>query len=163
MKKRIDVKTVDEFYQKLLEGYYFDDIEFDENRATELFNYIKSQPDGEIKYYGLGECYYLLQDYKSSLYWLKKAANLGNKKALESFYYFLDMFLVEEKESDEWLENEARQGNEYAQYYLGYLYCGDDLYNEDYDKAIYWLEKAANQGNADAINLLNKIKNKKEK
>ncbi|MDR2219318.1 MAG: sel1 repeat family protein [Methylobacillus sp.] len=44
----------------------------------------------------------------------------------------------------------ARQGNVRAQYYLGDMYSSATGVEQDFTQAIFWLRKAADQGNADA-------------
>lgn len=48
----------------------------------------------------------------------------------------------------------AEKGNKELQYKLGVFYYTGEGVNRDYNQAVYWLTKAANQGYADAQTLL---------
>ena len=48
----------------------------------------------------------------------------------------------------------AKQGDPIQQWNLGYCYRRGDLVSQDYNKAIYWLSKAAEQGHVDSISEL---------
>lgn len=52
------------------------------------------------------------------------------------------------------IRRSAEQGYTEAQYNLGHAYCFGEGVSQDYTQAVYWWRKAAEQGNADAIELL---------
>ena len=57
---------------------------------------------------------------------------------------------------------EAERGNATAQYDLSFAYLKGDGVKEDFDKAMYWLKKSANQGHSIAENDLAVIYSKVE-
>ena len=54
----------------------------------------------------------------------------------------------------------AEQGNPGAQSNLGYMYGTGQGVTQDYNQAVYWYNKAADQGNQKAIAALNKLSQK---
>ena len=52
----------------------------------------------------------------------------------------------DELKAIEWLEKSAENNYRPAQYYLGWFYFYGHGVKKDVNKAIYWYEKAANQG-----------------
>jgi len=56
-----------------------------------------------------------------------------------------------------WWTKAAMEGNVSAMYNLGLLYNGDlsRTFQRDNDQAVYWLEKASDNGDRDALNVLN--------
>lgn len=52
------------------------------------------------------------------------------------------------------IRRSAEQGYTEAQYNLGRCYYNGEGVSQDYTQAVYWWSKAAEQGNADAIELL---------
>lgn len=51
----------------------------------------------------------------------------------------------------------AEKGDNKAQYNLGVCYIDGKGVVKDYDKALYWFEKSANQGNINAIKAIEKV------
>ena len=49
----------------------------------------------------------------------------------------------------------AAQGDDRAQYNLGYMYHFSHGVSQDYARAVEWYRKSANQGNAQAQEMLN--------
>ena len=98
----------------------------------------------------LGKLYvdgqYMPKNREKAIYWLKKAAKRGDKKAL-NFLINIDFF---DKKIISYLEKEAQSGNVEAMSLLG-----EKFYNEGiYLKGLYWLIQAANLKNHRAIFLL---------
>ena len=98
----------------------------------------------------LGKLYvdgqYMPKNREKAIYWLKKAAKRGDKKALD-FLINIDFF---DKKIISYLEKEAQSGNVEAMSLLG-----EKFYNEGiYLKGLYWLIQAANLKNHRAIVLL---------
>ena len=88
----------------------------------------------------LGNCYYngngVNKDEAEAEKWWRKAAEQGNKDAVEQFRKL------------------AEQGNVAAQYNLGKCYYNGNGANKDEVEAAQWYRKAAEQGHADAQNSL---------
>ena len=88
----------------------------------------------------LGNCYYngngVNKDEAEAEKWWRKAAEQGNKDAVEQFRKL------------------AEQGNVAAQYNLGKCYYNGNGANKDEVEAAKWYRKAAEQGHADAQNSL---------
>lgn len=114
---KIVVKSVEEFYQKLQEGYIFSKIELEESKKDDLYDYIQSQPDSVLKQFNLGNCYYygygVSKDYEKAVYWLKKSVNQDWPTALIG---------------------------------LGMCYLLGDGVPRNYDQALYLSKKAVDKG-----------------
>lgn len=65
------------------------------------------------------------------------------------------------KQAADCFRQSANQGNMYAQYNLGQLYETGLGVEKNISEAKYWYQKAANQGNASAINRLTELNQKK--
>lgn len=48
----------------------------------------------------------------------------------------------------------AEQEDSFAQYNLGFAYYSGEGVSQDYDQAVYWFQKAAEQGHSDAKRIL---------
>ena len=98
----------------------------------------------------LGKLYidgqYMPQNREKAIYWLKKAAKRGDKKALD----FLININFIDKKIISYLEKEAQSGNVEAMLFLGVTFNDED----NYPKGLYWLMQAANLKNHRAIVLL---------
>ncbi len=83
-----------------------------------------------------------------------KAAELGDVDAQASiiFYYIFDFY--EENGNEKklyWLKKAAENDFGSAQNLLAHFYCQGSLVPRDFDKAIYWHEKAVHNGQIDFI------------
>lgn len=116
--------------------------------------------------------YYNAKDYENALIWFKKAAEQGYVAAqynLGIMYRNGKGLLIEDyANAIKWFEKAAKQGYSGAQYQLGYIYeFGREKHQDlvgamlsgilggnseliNYDEAIKWYLKAAEQGNAQA-------------
>lgn len=98
----------------------------------------------------LGKLYideqYMPKNREKAIYWLKKAAKRGDKKALD---FLINIDFVDKKIIS-YLEKEAQSGNVEAMLLLGVTFNDKD----NYLKGLYWLIQAANLKNDRAIVLL---------
>lgn len=98
----------------------------------------------------LGKLYideqYMPKNREKAIYWLKKAAKRGDKKALD-FLINIDFI---DKKIISYLEKEAQSGNVEAMLLLGVTFNDKD----NYLRGVYWLIQAANLKNDRAIVLL---------
>ena len=97
----------------------------------------------------LASIYSSLDEPEKSLYWFTKAAENGNITAqnnLSFFYYGKHEY----EKAFYWSERSARLNDKNNQFRTGMLcYLGQGT-KQDENQAIYWLEKAANQGHEEA-------------
>lgn len=104
---------------------------------------------------------YLKKDYQKAFYWYEQAAKQNIPKAQAQIGYMYEMGYGVSKDSPKaifWLEKAAKQNDVHAQYLLGSIY----LIKNNESKARVWLVKASQNGNKDAIKLLeDKEKQKK--
>ena len=114
-----------------------------ENNLTYMIKklVLNKQNDKNLQYI-IGDYFYINKEYKISYSWLKKSAKQGHSLAQE--------LLVEN------LKILAEQGDSNAQFDLGKTYYYGDRVDSDYDKAISWLKKSAEQGNTAAKSQLQK-------
>ena len=107
----------------------------------------------------LGECYFdgegTAQNIHEGLKWIRKAANLGNTKAmlyLASGYY-LGKFDLEENHalSFSWCKKAAENGDPIGMYQVANMYLNGDGVREDFELGMKWLIKAADAGDVDAM------------
>ena len=82
------------------------------------------------------------KDRKLSMKYLKEAAQKGHVEA----QYHLGIFSKDEKEREKWLTLSAEAGHVGAMNFLGGLFNG----KEDYKKAFFWYQKAAEKGSSHA-------------
>jgi TPR repeat protein len=59
-----------------------------------------------------------------------------------------------QKEAIEWINKSAAQNNEYAEFFLGNIYAGDNDFDPDYKKAVKHFQRSAELGFAGAQNFL---------
>lgn len=114
----------------------------------------------------LGTIYYtgliIQQDNNKALDWFLKAANQGDAVA----QYHVGQMYTEgkgvaqsEQNAAVWYAKSAEQGYAPAQSYLGVLYLfGIEGIEKNHEKAMSLLDKAAKQGDKQAIQLLSKLK-----
>ncbi|OHW62278.1 putative beta-lactamase HcpC precursor [Andreesenia angusta] len=96
-----------------------------------------------------------INDFNKSLKWLERSANQGHMVSqllLGSIYSSTDYH-----KSFKWHLKAARQGLMDAQYYVGVYYETGSGVEKNKENALYWLEKAAEQGHIDAQNLFNTL------
>lgn len=112
------------------------------------------------KYYLFG--FYLDRDIDKSVQYYKKAADLGNAEAQnEIATYYLqgsNGFTKDENKAFELLEMATKKGYSPAQHNISLCYYNGWGTVIDIDKAVYWCEKAASNGNQDAIKNLDILK-----
>ena len=92
-----------------------------------------------------------LEDHAQALELYKRAADLGNRKAmylLGCHYREGDVVTRNKQEAAGWFRRAAAKGYAKAQHALGNLYDDSECMPQDLTKAIYWWERAARQGDA---------------
>ncbi|UZO08334.1 uncharacterized protein OCT59_028592 [Rhizophagus irregularis] len=82
-------------------------------------------------------------DLEMAVYWYKKAAENEYKVALYKLGLYYQIGKVVEKD-------ETEKGNHYAQNSLGFMYENGGGTEKNKEKAFYWYNKAAENGNRDA-------------
>lgn len=112
------------------------------------------------KYYLFG--FYFSQDIDKSIQYYKKAADMGNAEAQnEIATYYLqgsNGFIKNENKAFELLTMSAEKGYAPAQHNISLCYYNGWGTPISIDKAIYWCERAASNGNQDAIKNLDILK-----
>lgn len=88
-------------------------------------------------------------DYEKAIFWFEKAAEQDH---LVAQYYLGFIYYEEEPVKDDtkalyWFGKAADRGLSVAQYYLGEMYRKGEGTNVDYEKALFWHERAVNQNN----------------
>ena len=73
-------------------------------------------------------------------------------EALNKKEYKLAFSIFEDISSE--IEELANKGNDKAQYNIGYMYHRGFGVKQNYERAVYYYEKAASNGNADAQSML---------
>lgn len=125
----------------------------DQKKAFELFQ--KAAADGHAAAaYNLGDCYFnglgTELDEKKAVEWYQKSAEQGVPIAqylLGTCYHFGRGLPQDEKLAQEWLEKAAKQDYRDAQYALGMCLYYQEVTSEAEDsQAVYWFQKAAEQG-----------------
>lgn len=100
------------------------------------------------------------KDLERAIDYLERAAGQGNPYAA----YLADKLLLTEEDIKDILraiknfEIAAENGNDYAEYQLGKLYLYGREIDRDYDKAMEYLQSAADKGNPYAKQLLHSVK-----
>ena len=100
------------------------------------------------------------KDVKKSLYWLKRAAALGNTRAqMQLAWYYHEGTLVAKnpEAAANWYEKAAKAGVPEAQYMMGYIYQNALGRPKNDETAMAWFERAAENGNQNAQLLLGVI------
>lgn len=104
----------------------------------------------------------LEEDNQKALYWYQRAAELENPDALNLLgaWYLHGMNVKQDLEKAlKYLKLSAEKGNKYGQMNLALMYMvryyeagyGYTSVNADYPKAVFWLQKAADQGVPEAL------------
>src|SRR5450830_52009 len=150
---QIDGVGVDEAQQLLELGAYADDKAA--QLALGLF-FARMQEDGSRAFPGFGSA-----NYKKAIRWLTQAGERGLAPgwfALSRIYLKPEFSQRNLADAQHYLERAAEMGHALAQ-----LECGSSAWRNRRDdpsndvRAVYWLQKAAVQNNADARDLLGKI------
>jgi len=105
---------------------------------------------------------------KAELPGLRDAALRGSPQAAFRLYQFFDMVVLDYKEAAYWASIAAENGHSIGQYALADILLDDTrvkfLYGSDpagkeraRERAIFWLERAASQGNERASERLKRI------
>lgn len=106
-------------------------------------------------------------DKEKAFYWFEKAANNGSYSSafnLAVMYNIGEGTKEDKKAAFEWFKKSALGGYALGQFVLGKAYYYDlGLAEKDYNKAYFWLDKAANQHHEEAIKLLEEVKTILEK
>lgn len=149
----IEEIDVDEAQQLLELGAYADD------KAAQLslgLFFARMQEDGGRAFPGFGSA-----NYKKAIRWLTQAGERGLAPAwfaLSRIYLKPEFSQRNLADAQHYLERAAEMGHALAQ-----LECGSSAWRNRRDdpsndvRAVYWLQKAAAQNNADARDLLDKI------
>lgn len=138
----LDYSKAKEWYKKAAEQ---GDARYQLNLARWLRYHPIILEDG-VKYY---------ENYNS---WYKKAAEQGNAQAQYELAGLLmsDAFFSCEQTAAEWYRRAAEQGHSGAQFELGMCYVKGKGVEKDLSAAKHWIQAAADQGNKDAIEYLNR-------
>ena len=98
---------------------------------------------------------------KQAIYWYQKAAEQGNPTAQRNLGLMYSKGAGGVKQNDEtafhWYLKAASQENPHAQYNVGMSYYYGKGVESDQNKARSWFEKAAKNGNYQALEALNQI------
>ncbi len=114
----------------------------------------KAEAGDAVAEYFVGMVYYQRNEMKEAAHWLELAAEHGNKEA--NFYigglYFAAMGVERDyKKAEKYLLKATEQNKVMAEAMLMTLYSrGGDGVSRDTGKALYWADKAAAGGNAQA-------------
>lgn len=150
---KIRANSVEEFLQKLEEGYLFENIILDKDKRKDLFEYINKQEDSIIKQVRLGHCYFygigVKRDLDKAKSYYEIGAKDGNVEALNNLgeYYYED---GEYEEAVKWYNKANVQGFAKAINNIGKFFYDGYFVDEDYKEAIRWFTEAANRGCVDA-------------
>ena len=141
-------------------GYF---VKKDEAKAAEIFASAFSsirelaEQNEPISCCIIGYCYfngfYVSEDKKVAIEWLKKSASLGYALAqniIAQRYYNGSDVEEDKAEAVKWYRKAAEQGLAEAQYNLGACYNNGDGVKIDKEEAVKWYKKAAEQGVSEA-------------
>lgn len=105
-----------------------------------------------------------VQDLKVAESWYLKSASQGYdnaQMALGGFYvsdgYYKHYKTFNIEQAQYWLNKAIAQNNNTAMIYMSALYCNEQYGMEDFVACKYWLEKAAEFGNQEAIEILSDL------
>lgn len=179
-KKESELKTPEEFYQEGRKYYYGEGVIINNAKAVGYFTVAAEGGHSEAQYllgvcYRLG--YGVGIDIEKARYWYEKSAAQGNKAArnvldslnkktvkkktytqqeLEAIfqegykYYTGYNVIMNNKKAVELFTIAAENGHSEAQRLLGICYRNGYGVSKDLQKARYWYQQAANQGNESA-------------
>lgn len=98
------------------------------------------------------------RDYSKAMYWYKKAAAQDDTYAIYNIgtmYYHGKGVAIDYYESATWYYKSATLGDLKSQYFLGImLYEGTEGIAKDATGGIFWMKKAAEQGDTDSLDYL---------
>lgn len=153
----IQVETVEEFYQALMQGYLFHNIQAPQEVENQFFSYVKEKEISLFNIRILGDCYSngygVEMDEKKGAKLYQKAAKLGDAVAQCNIgLCYADGVGVKQDftQAAYWFQKAADQGDVLAQEFLGMLYKEGIGVKQDLAQAVFWLQKAAEQGNISA-------------
>ena len=159
----------------------FDNYDFSLDGGDKNFKSLLARTDG-VAQYDLGVCYSTLsscgvaQDYEKAVYWWTKAAEQGIAQAQhrlglsyangngvaqdweKAIYWYTKVTEQNLGPARLDVSSRARSDLAWAQYNLGLSYANGDGVAQDFEKAIYWWTKAAEQGSRAAQTALNSLK-----
>jgi len=122
----------------------------DREKAVRLWRMAAEKGDAEAQY-RLGECYYngdgVEDDHDESYEWIFKSAEQGYAEAQYKLgtYYHNGYDGFDEEEAVKWYRKAAETGHAGAQYELGECYYNGDDDEDNYEEAVKWFSKAAEQ------------------
>ena len=159
-------ETLEEWYQ-LGRNYEYGKNGVVKDVKQAIHWYTKAAERGHTKaQFNLGMCYYLdatYRDMNKMSYWFKKAVENGFHLPDDSLYSLLGDLHREKgnkSESMYWYTKGAELNIAEAQYRLFERYTLGDTVREDLKKSQYWLRKAAANGHAPAIEMMNQLEKK---
>ena len=128
--------------------------EFIMNKETKqlIKNLEKAVEEGDVKaLYDLGQAYDSMGDFNKSFYWYQKSAEQGNLCAqlqISIMYGLGEGIKKDSNKSISCIQKLAEFGFDEAQLVLSNMYeIGvDNIVEQDFSKAYFWLKKAADQG-----------------
>lgn len=95
------------------------------------------------------------KDSDKAIYWLKKSASQGNRRAAWSlatvYWYGLGDIKKDRREGLEWCRKAAELNLPEAQLLLASCYLNGELVEKDSKEALKWIQKAAAQNNPQAL------------
>ena len=148
-------------------NYQYGDNGTDKNLQQAIHWYTKAAEHGHTRaQFNLGMCYYLdetLRDLNKMSYWFKKAVENGFRLPDDNLYVLLGDIHREKgnkPESMYWYTKGADLNIAESQYRLFERYTLGDTVREDLKKSQYWLRKAADNGYAPAVDMMNQLEKK---
>lgn len=136
--------------------YYFgNDVSIDYSEARKWYELAEKQGNihaslqlGFIFFYGEG----VDKDIKKAFRYFKQAADRGNARSqyMLHYFYFFEKDYKNYELGKQYLEKSAEQGDVLAQILLAKCYIGSFGFDEEDEKFVYWISKAADQGNPEA-------------
>lgn len=134
-------------------------VEQNAEKAAEWWKKAAELGDAESQYL-LADAYRtgtgIEQDNDQASFWYEKSAEQDYALA----QYYLAVYYSgqgNEEQTVKWMQKAAENGNADAQYLIGYFYYLGAGVEKDLVKAAYWLQKAADQGQTAAVELLREI------
>ncbi len=112
-----------------------------------------SETSSENEPVSSGSIYGLTDEQRKKLI---EKANRGDKDAAFALYQYFSLSNYGETQEEQWLEVAAKNGHTVAQYNLAVRY----MEKNDLKQATYWAQKALQNGDKDAANLLDEMKGK---
>ena len=106
---------------------------------------------------------YVEHDYEQAKYWSLKAAEQNNPLAMFTLSFLYEKHFHDPRLSFDWCRKGAELGDVTCQKRLGTMYEEGFGTEADYEKALYWYRKAAEQGDKSAAERIPEIEKKLEK